>query len=375
MNKERIVIDAFPLLYATTGIKTYIREMIAALTRSGREESNFDYLIVPKAAVHFLNGKPKRPFYIRYFFHLSYFVWKQLLLPILVFQVKAKALICPDFIAPFYLGKIRKLVVIHDAFLWQEPQHYGGIWRVYFKLLIRLGLSKNSTVIATSEYTRTSLLKFISPNQAIAVIYQSVQLKGLQGWDLTRKTFKKNERYFLHVGVFERRKNLKVLIKAFKLFHTHISQEYRLVLVGSAANNGTIGNYAELQKMVDAEGLNDTVLFTGYLSNEELIKQYCNAFAYVFPSLNEGFGIPILEAMHYGLPVIVSNKGALAEVGGDAVILFDADDAKDLCDKMKMLHADESVRQRYIALGRSRVELFTRQKFAINLEKLIAEER
>jgi len=132
-----------------------------------------------------------------------------------------------------------------------------------------------------------------------------------------------NGPYLLHVGVWEKRKNIPHLLKAFKQLIDELEQPLQLVLVGSGNQRKYSDDTAQIKATIEELHLGDRVICTGYLSDADLAKAYQKATLYIFPSYNEGFGIPILEAFSFCIPVLVANNSCLPEVGGNAVITFD----------------------------------------------------
>jgi glycosyltransferase involved in cell wall biosynthesis len=142
-------------------------------------------------------------------------------------------------------------------------------------------------------------------------------------------------------------------------------------LVGQRAPRETIDDYDDLKALVDSLGLQDKVIFKGYVTQEELGSYFQNALAYVFPSANEGFGLPVLEAFSFGLPVIVSNQSALVEVAEGAAIVLEKNDAETLTRSMKLLVDDPDLRKRLSEKGRIRLKEFSTEKFFLSLEQCI----
>jgi glycosyltransferase involved in cell wall biosynthesis len=128
-----------------------------------------------------------------------------------------------------------------------------------------------------------------------------------------------------------------------------------------------------LVELVTTLGLSDKVDFTGYVSQDQLASYFQHALGYVFPSANEGFGLPVLEAFSFGLPVIISRQGALMEVAGDAALIFETSDTEALFQSMKLLVEDPDLRKELGEKGRIRLDQFTAEKFFLSLEKAFKE--
>jgi glycosyltransferase involved in cell wall biosynthesis len=160
-----------------------------------------------------------------------------------------------------------------------------------------------------------------------------------------------------------------MLIEAFaELVQQNDFKEFKLILVGQKGPRETLDDFDHLQSLVDKLNLKEKVVFPGYVSQEELAAYFQHAIAYVFPSLNEGFGLPILEAFSYGLPVIISKQGALMEVADEAALVLEENTKDDLKMKMELLIKNESLRKELAEKGRNRLQEFSTEKFFLSLE-------
>jgi glycosyltransferase involved in cell wall biosynthesis len=135
--------------------------------------------------------------------------------------------------------------------------------------------------------------------------------------------------YFLHIGVLEKRKNLPVLIKAFSIVLKKYPQ-YELVLAGNTPVKKQLNDAPSIMAAIQEEQVSKKVKLVGYVNSPAAATLYENAFAYVFPSLNEGFGLPLVEAFSFGLPVICSNSSALPEIAADAALLVNMNEANNI---------------------------------------------
>jgi alpha-1,3-rhamnosyl/mannosyltransferase len=205
------------------------------------------------------------------------------------------------------------------------------------------------------------------PEQKVSTIYEGAEDPQRPASDLQSpiatvqwptenlKAKIQNTRYALFVGTFEPRKNLPTLLRALK----ELPVDVKLVIVGERG----WGNQ-KLTKLVDELGVKDRVIFAGRLTDSELDAAYRAARLLVFPSLSEGFGLPVLEAMARGTPVVCSNAGALPEVAGDAALLHDPLDASALARMMRMMWSIDPVNADYARRGKARAPQFTWAKAA-----------
>jgi glycosyltransferase involved in cell wall biosynthesis len=293
-------------------------------------------------------------------------------LPILSYFHQADLVFSPDILSPVF-AQGKKVSVIHDTCFWDNPEHYQRLWLKYYLYFLEKGLQKNGEIITITQFSKMRLHQ-LAPFRSIPmkVVYQASGLS--ESFALSELNSNTQTRYFLHVGVLEKRKNLGTLIIAFdKLTRMAGFEDLRLVLVGQRGPRETLDDYDHLVELVTTLGLTEKVDFTGYVRQDQLDSYFYHALGYVFPSVNEGFGIPILEAFSFGLPVIISQQGALMEVAGDAALIFETSDTEALLQSMKRLLEDSDLRKELGEKGRIRLDQFTAEKFFLSLEKAFKE--
>lgn len=358
----------FYLYVAQTGLKTYILSVCEEVKRY--TNSDLEYIISPDfesvGQSTFFRGKT--PKWKNLLFQLLYLFRKQLILPFLSFWYQADLIFSPDILSPMW-GRGKKVSVIHDTFFWENPEHYQKLWLKYFLFLLKKGLNKNASIVTVTEFSKNCLRNMDEfKDLRIDVAYPSSGLSN--NVDNPLKSYSKlPERYFLHVGVLEKRKNLSMLIKAFsELIHISEYADFKLFLVGQRGPRESLDDYDKLILLVKEYKLEEYVIFSGYVSQAELRVYFQNAFGYIFPSSNEGFGLPVLEAFAFGLPVIISNQGALREVAGDAALVLEENTSENLLLNMIKLIKDEHLRESLGKKGILRLKEFTTEKFFLSLE-------
>ena len=366
MPKKRVVIDTFHLLNALTGIRSYTVELCKGLEQYSSPD--FEFVLLPNWRQ--LNNstilKGRMGILGKILNHLFYFFWKQIVLPFYILIKRVDVIIAPDYLLPTIKFGARSIAVFHDTFYWEMRKNYNPLWRWYFVNSVILGLNSRSKIIAVSAYSKARIQSIIEPKQPVEVAYlsppkidQSLNNPSL----LLNLDIDSGCDYFLHVGVFDRRKNIELLISAFSSFCSKPGREnFKLVLVGSRAVTNFHDSFGSVKELISALGLEGRVLLPGFVSKGLLSTLYHNAFAYVFPSLEEGFGIPTLEAMNSGVPVIVSDQPALVEVSGDAALVFERTSVEQLVDRMESL-LNKQVRERLIRKGYLRGASFSRENF------------
>lgn len=214
-------------------------------------------------------------------------------------------------------------------------------------------------IIVVSENTKKDLISFFNISEdRVAVTHLGVssifqKCADADRLEKVRKYYALPNRFILYVGNIGAHKNIKGLIEAFNILKSKGS-DHRLVCVGS---KGSVTK--EIMQLIEKFGLKERVIFTGYVKDEDLPYIYNLASVFAFPSLYEGFGLPILEAMACGVPVVASNVASIPEVAGDAALLFDPRDPQDIAAKIDKIIRDAELRGSLIGKGLGRVKKFT----------------
>ena len=368
----KVLLDLQYLNVATSGIKTYMMELAKASLAYPHPDIEWIFTHDPDLQAADQTFKNPQSKIQRLNYHMDYFRWKEFNLPDLVKKHQPDVLICPDFVSPAASLPCRRLTVIHDAFFWQMPKNYPKWWRTYFLNLIKKGLKERTEIITTTEYSKQALLEHLGVNFPISFIYQSPKtLADRRDSGFLQDSGLRDKTYFLHIGTFDKRKNLPLLVKAFADFLKETGSDFQLVLAGGPGQSKQMNDFPIVAELVKSLGLEGKVILPGYLSDSQVKALYAGAFAYVFPSENEGFGIPIVEAMGYGLPVIHSDQPALMEVAGGAGLPSMTGNLKDLAKKMIVLSRENTLRQELIRMGTERSEDFSPKKFIDSFNQII----
>ena len=372
----KVLLDLQYLNVATTGIKTYMMELAKAARKYPHPEIEWMFTHEPEvqAAESTYMGPKSKIQKLNY--HMDYFRWKEFQLPDMVKKYKPDVLICPDFVSPAASLPCRRLTVVHDAFFWQMPENYPRWWRKYFLNLIKKGLREDTHIITTTHHSRMALEEHLGHSWPISVIYQAPKgLKSPADVKFLGKMQLMKQEYFLHIGTFDRRKNLPLLVQAFSNYRSQAPSPKKLVLAGGPGQSRQMNDFPIVEQLVAKLGLQDQVLLPGYLSDGEIKALYENAFAYAFPSHNEGFGIPILESMGFGVPVIHSDQAALLEVAGGAGLPFHTGNLDDLTEKMILLDREKELQSQLILRGKERAKDFSAEKFIDAFHRLMLSPR
>ena len=292
--------------------------------------------------------------------HLRRLVWTQFKLPKIYHQFKGNLIFSPIPEAPLYSG-CRSIVMAHDLIPLRFPRR-GSRLTAYFKYYIPQVLSQAEHIVCNSLATAQDLIQFFKlPEQKITPIPLAYDLQRFQFLDLPTRD------YFLYIGRHDSHKNLSRLITAFSNLKNR--SDYELWLAGPTDQTYT----PELKQQVQHLGLTEQVKFLNYVPADEFIQVINQAIALVFPSLWEGFGFPVLEAMACGTPVITSNLSSLPEVGGNAAFYVNPYQVQEITEAMETLANSSELRSQFRQLGLEQIKQFSWEKTGKHTAKIIQE--
>jgi len=271
----------------------------------------------------------------------------------------------PSNFLPFNLPA-KSVATIHDLAFYLYPQSYSIKSRLLSFYALRRAIRASAKLIAVSQQTKKDLKRYFNvPGEHIEVIYHALRTDfNKPDIDLTA-LYPQFTKYFIYVGRIELHKNLPNIIRGFAKFQKEASEPVQLLLAGSAGYG-----YGRIARLVKRLGLQDSVILKDYVSAEHLPTLYKRSLGLVFASQYEGFGLNILEGFAAGVPVLTSNRGAMAEVAGGAALLVDPDDVGAISDGMLRLYRDENLRRALIDKGRVRLSEFSWERSAQKLIEL-----
>jgi glycosyltransferase involved in cell wall biosynthesis len=360
----RIVFDMTFPNRLQTGTRVYANELLAALQMNSSHR--FTCLAEPVPA-------RSRSVWRKAWNGIRNVFWIQVVLPIRLLGLKADVLHAPSFFAPL-LCPCPVVLTIYDTLYLTQAQHYGDkLFLLYAKLFIKPAVRRCALISTISRASRTDILSaFGVPEKKIYVIYPGVNSRFRPTLDAAaivrvREKYGIASPFFLFVGALEPRKNLSCLLRAFSFFlkARQGERQFRLVLAGPGGPA-----FAELQQIAQKLDISEHVQFLGYIPDDDIPSLYSAAHAFVFPSLGEGFGLPIVEAMACGTPVVTSNVSSIPEVAGDAAVLVDPEDVQALARAMERVAFDDDLRRHLIKKGVERAALFTWPRAAQETEQL-----
>lgn len=338
----KIAIDAQTTLGQKTGFGFYVKNLVEALAKV--DPPNEYILIKPQSEKDFPTWKR--------------FWWDQVAFPRRAKKARVNLLHQPCFSAPIlYPGKV--IVTCHDLISVFFPENLPLASRLFYSRWMPFSYRRAMLIIADSEHTKKDLIAFLKiPEARIRVVHLAVSrdfrpIKSSKTLAKIRRKYKAGSKYLLHVGTIEPRKNLEFLVRSFALAVREGIQE-NLVITGKRG-----WYYDGLFKLVEKLDLQNRVIFTGYADEKDLPALYSGATAFLFPSLYEGFGLPTLEAMACGTPVISSSTSSLPEVVGRAGILLPPKDERLWTKNILKVIKDRGLAQTLQHLGIRQARKFT----------------
>jgi len=254
---------------------------------------------------------------------------------------------------------IPQVLMVHDLAFTHYPKFIAWYHRKYYGFFTKKFLKKAKRVVTVSEFTKADIIEHYKiPAQKISVISGAARNEFLPlSWferEEVKEGFADGREYFLFTGGIHPRKNLMNLLKAFSLFKKWQQSNMKLLVAGRMA-----WDYEDVLTKLKSYRYRDDVVLLGYLPDNQLAKITAAAYALVYPSFFEGFGLPIIEAMQCEVPVITSNTSSMPETGGDAALYADPSDPDAIAKHMMNLYKDESLRTSLVEAGKIQAAKFS----------------
>lgn len=281
---------------------------------------------------------------------LSFAFWYHVKAPLALRSFKPDLWVQPYGFCSLSTG-IPQLLVVHDLAFLHFPMHIPWHHRWYYRMFTRSFLQKAKRVATVSAFSKADIIQhYALPEEKIDVVYSAAR-KGFQPLSWTEKESVKHgyadgREYFLFTGGIHPRKNLMNLLKAFSLFKKWQQSNMKLLVAGRLA-----WDYNDILVKLKTYKYREDVVMLDYLTDEQLTKVTGAAYAMLYPSFFEGFGLPILEAMQSGVPVITSSVSSMPEVGGEAALYADPANPDAIAKQMLRLYKDEALRSRMVEAG------------------------
>lgn len=348
----RVGVDVSILSSPLTGIGRFALSLVRALVRV---DPSVEWILLGTPAG--LAGLPQGPNVIMQrvdgLIGARRLVWQQLALPRVASRLSLDVVHCPDFSRPHAVS-VPVVNTIHDLSYYSPEAYFSFPSRLYKRALTRLSVRSSTQLVAVSRFTREQLVRrFGVTAESVPVIYH-----GADAFPETSSP-RADRPFVLYVGTLEDRKNIPTLIEGYTVMRAGNSAPHRLVLAGKPGRG-----FDRIRAAVRASAFGNDIEVAGYVSAEKVREFYASAHALVMPSVYEGFGLPVLEAMAAGTPVVCSRAASLPEVGGDAVEYFDPMSVDDLAAALsRVLHSD-GLRAEMRRKGLARAKQFTWEECA-----------
>ena len=361
--------EAKRVFHNKTGLGNYSRDLVRLMSQYFPENNYFLYNPKPSNVTLFEgNGKnifeklPTTPFYKKY-----YNLWRQkgIITDLEADKIEIFHGLSGEIPSGLKKKNIKSVVTIHDLIFMRYPHLYSFFDRKIHYFKFKKSAKNADLVIAISEQTKADIITYLKiPAEKIKVIYQGCQDVFKQHYSVEEKqevALKYNlpQEFLLNVGTIEERKNALTIVKAIKDIDT------KLILIGKkTAYSDKIKTY------IKENNLEEKVIFLKGLSSKELAITYQLATIFVYPSIFEGFGIPIIEALFSKTPVVSTNSGVFPEAGGPNSIYVDPTNVEEMQEAIKQLLKDENLRNEIAAKGLAFVQQFNDDKIAKSIHEI-----
>ncbi|HXW06291.1 MAG TPA: glycosyltransferase family 1 protein [Vicinamibacterales bacterium] len=351
----RIAIDARKL--RDFGIGTYLRNLLRHLSRL---DQTTEYVVLCRQTEHDLRQELGDNFRTVVERSPNYSIREQVTVPLDLRRERVDLFHAPHYVLP-PLVPCRSVVTIHDCIHLRFPQYLPSrLGYAYARSSLWVATHRSSRIMTVSETSKRDILRYFRvPESKIDVIYNAIderfgQTPDPEEVERVRERYQLNDPFVLYAGNIKPHKNIERLIEAFHSLKQHGFDDVKLLVIGDE-----ISKYATLRRAVHRHKLHKHVRFFGFVADRTLAILYRLAAVFVFPSLYEGFGLPPLEAMASGTPVITSNVSSLPEVVGDAALLIDPYEPEAIADAIRRVLTDETLRADLRARGLARVRHFS----------------
>jgi glycosyltransferase involved in cell wall biosynthesis len=365
----RIAVDARKL--HDYGIGTYVRNVLKQLAR--QDQAN-EYVLICRPEHTALAAELGPNFTAVADASKPYSVGEQISVPLDLRRHKVDLFHEPHYVLP-PLVPCRSVVTIHDCIHLRFPQYLPNkLAYAYARTFLWTATHQADRIITVSEASKRDILQYFRiPPEKIEVIYNGI---GERFWNApaeedierVRQRYQLTDPFILYAGNIRPHKNLERLIDAFHLLRREGFDAVKLLIIGDE-----ISKYATLRRTVHRHKLHKHVRFLGFVPDQTLAALYRLAAVFVFPSLYEGFGLPPLEAMASGTPVVTSNVSSLPEVVGDAALLVDPYDTEAIAGAVRMVLTDAALRDDLRARGLARAREFSWSRAVERVRQIYAE--
>ncbi|WP_298411655.1 glycosyltransferase family 1 protein [Hydrotalea sp.] len=348
------------------GYGNYVHEIFQRLVQL-HPETQFIYIFNRPYDACFITGSNVLPLVVpppaRH--ALSFKYWYDVKVPLALRKYTPDVLVQPYGFASL-TTKIPQLLVVHDLAFKHHPAFIPKHHLYYYRYFTPRFLKKVQSIVTVSEFSKTDIVQHYPFAAAKTTVVHNAAKPGFQPLAFEDRQAIKTQyaqgcEYFLFVGGIHPRKNLLNLLKAFTIFKKWQKSNMKLLVAGRLA-----WQYKEVIEKIDSYKHREDVVLLDYVSDAILQPIMASAYALIYPSFFEGFGVPVIEAMQSGMPVICSNTGSLPEIAGNAALLTAPDDVEALAQQMQLIYKDEIKRSQLIEAGKLQAAKFSWDASAAN---------
>lgn len=363
-----IAIIADPIDKQSAGISTFTRQAFRSIIeydeqniysiirlKKGKAISKNREIILSNV-LRFLKDDPLRTF---------------LKMPFFLKKLNPDIVIEPAHFGPFNLPKrIKRVTIIHDLTPIKFPKWHHFHSQMLQRIFLPGILKRADLIITNSQNTRNDVIKYShqAKNKTVKIYLGKEAFFKPTESSLILKKYIIEKPYFLFTGTIEPRKNLIRLLDAYQLFREKSGSEYQLIFIG-----GKGWKSDEFYKTLGKHKYKTDIKILGYVDRKNMPALYSGAYAFIYPSLYEGFGLPVLEAMACGTPCLISNVSSLPEVGGDASLYFDPNSSNEISDKMIEIANNKDLRENLSKISLEQAKKFSWEKYAKEFVSLLEE--
>ena len=370
MSQLNIAIDGMLLSEPYSGVEQSILNLAHGLDRHGTQ--NYEIHVPSTFPVNGLGGRSitVRRCTVPTRLRLARIAWEQFALPRILDEGAIDVFHAPGYVTPLRCPA-PIVLTIYDVIALQHPEWCKRSNSIHYRLALPSSARRAERIVVPSETTRRDLLKHVALDESrIRVIPLGISdvFLSSRGSERADGPHRLPDRFILFVGQLEPKKNLHRLIDAFQMIKQNGRIPHKLVIAGPAG-----WRCADLPRRIRAAGLEDDVVMTGYIPDRDLPGLFSRADLFAFPSLYEGFGLPPLEAMACGTPVVASNTGAIPEVLGEAAVLVDPHNSADIAAAMDLVLTNPALHANLTAAGAQRAARFTWRAHAEAVDALYRE--
>ena len=353
------------------GIGTYVRNVVRELARL---DSTSEYILIGRPEDRELAGQLGPNFRAVSNQSGNYSVLEQFSIPLLLRRERADVFHAPHYVLPPLVG-CPSVVTIHDCIHLMFPQYLPNrLATGYARAMMWNATHRSAHVLTVSDASKRDILRFFAiPPERITVVHNAIdaqvgRLPSDEEVARARERFQLHAPFVLYVGNIKPHKNVDRLIEAFALVRSGALADVKLLIIGDE-----ISKYPTLRRAVHRHKLHKHVRFLGFVDERTLASLYRLATVFAFPSLYEGFGLPPLEAMASGTPVVTSNLSSLPEVVGDAAILVDPYDVTAIAHGIRRVLLDKELRDQMRTRGLERASAYSWERSVATIHRIYTE--